>query len=341
MVDATHISYLADDRSYYSLLKKDIHHKAQEAGFGEKKLAALDLVLAEMTSNLHKYSTGGEILAGVLQDELGKYIEVVCMDSGPGVLDIGKMMVDGFSTTNTMGNGLGSMKRLADRFDIFSMKGWGTIVMCRIYKDDVSHAHRTASANTLEIRPLVVSKTGESVSGDGTYYHNYGKNVKLLVADGLGHGSEANHAVNEAVAAFKECYTDTPVEQLRYIHQKIRKTRGMVGTIANFNLETKMLDIAGIGNISAKFLRMGGESKNHISYNGIIGHNIPNTMNGQHIAFADYNMLILCSDGIRSRWEVSKYQGIFKCDSAILAAAIYKDYARRTDDMSVVIVKLK
>ncbi|WP_158825468.1 SpoIIE family protein phosphatase [Mucilaginibacter lacusdianchii] len=340
MVDATHISYPADDRSYYSLLKKEIHNKAQEAGFSEKKLNTLDLVLAEMTSNLHKYTIGGEILAGILTDAQGDYMELICMDSGPGIADINKMMVDGFSTTNTLGNGLGSIKRLSDKFDIFSVKGWGTIVLSRVYKTEVINK-RSGGTNNLEIRPLVIAKTGEQVSGDAVFYRASGKNLKLMLADGLGHGKEANQAVNGAVQAFIESYQDNPIEQLRYIHQKIRKTRGMVGTVVNFNLESKTLEIAGIGNISAKFLGLGGDSKNHISYNGIIGHNIPNTMNSQQITFSDYNLLILCSDGIKSRWDIAKYQGIHKCDSSILAAAIYKDYSRRTDDTSVVVVKLK
>ncbi|MBS7564433.1 SpoIIE family protein phosphatase [Mucilaginibacter sp. Bleaf8] len=339
MVDATHTSYPADDRSYYSLLKKDIHHKAQEASFDAKKLAALDLVLAEMTSNLHKYATGGEILAGLLHDQYGEYLEIICIDNGPGMADVAKVMIDGYSTTNTMGNGLGSMKRLSDRFDVFSIKGWGTIILSRIYKNELKTP--IAAIRYPEIRPLVVAKTGEVVSGDGIYCSASGKIVHLMVADGLGHGKEANLAINEAANAFRSSPFSSPVERLRYLHQSIRKTRGMVGIVAAINMDTKSIEIAGIGNVAAKFLNFGGLVKNHISYNGIIGHNIPNTMNDQQVSIADYNLLIFCSDGIKSRWDISKYQGVHKCDPALLAAAIYKDFSRRTDDTSVIVVKLR
>jgi hypothetical protein len=78
-----------------------------------------------------------------------------------------------------------------------------------------------------------------------------------------------------------------------------------------------------------------------MSYNGIVGYNIPNTMNDQQYPSELYNQLILCSDGIKTRWDLSKYSVISRYDPTVLAAAIYKDHARRNDDMSVVVVKIK
>ena len=339
MVDATHTSYPAGDRSYFAILKKDIHHKAQAAGFNTSKLAEIDIVIAELTSNLHKYAVDGEILVGTGRDRYGDYMEIITIDNGPGMADPAKMLQDGFTTGTSMGHGLGSIKRLSDRFDLYSLKGWGTILLSRIYKE--TPVKKPSSAGVFEIKPLVVAKTGETVSGDGTYYTAIGKTVKMLVADGLGHGPDANFAVNEAAKNFKTCLYQSPVEILRYLHQSIRKTRGMVATVVTFDLENKSLQIAGIGNIASKFLHLGGDVKNHISYNGIVGHNIPNTMNSQQYNFADYSLLILCSDGIKSRVDFSKYKGIGKYDCMVLAAAIYKDFCRRTDDTSVVVVKLK
>ena len=45
------------------------------------------------------------------------------------------MMQDGMSTTNTMGHGLGSIKRLSDTFELYSQPGWGTIILSRIYNE--------------------------------------------------------------------------------------------------------------------------------------------------------------------------------------------------------------
>jgi hypothetical protein len=247
-----------------------------------------------------------------------------------------KMMLDGVSTTNTMGHGLGSIKRLSDVFELYTLTGWGTIVLSRIYNDP-----KDAKKNyKINIRPIIVAKPGETKSGDGMAIRQTDKYLKLMLADGLGHGPEANHAVNEAAACFKIFPDYSPIETLRFIHQNIKKTRGAVVNILCYDFETKLWTSAGIGNIATRML---GPSamRNHMSYNGIVGHNIPNTMNDQTYPADQYNQVVLCSDGIKTRWDISKYPMISKHDIAVLSAAIYKDHARKTDDMSVVVAKLK
>ncbi|MXV53181.1 SpoIIE family protein phosphatase [Pedobacter sp. HMF7647] len=337
MVDATHISFNANDRSYFSLIKKEIRLMATEAGLSPARLNELDLIVSEMTSNLFKYCSDGEILAGVFSADGTNYVEVICIDNGPGILNPTKMMKDGISTTNTLGHGLGSINRLSDAFDLYSQVGWGSILLSRVYNKPPK---KTAGKENIIIRPIVISKPGEKTSGDGFAYKTTSRYIKLMLADGLGHGPEANKAANEAAAAFRIFPDYSPTETLRFIHSSIKKTRGAVINVVGYDLESKTWASTGIGNI---FLRLIGPGtfKNHMSYNGIVGHNIPNTMNEQYYKADQFNQLILCSDGIKTRIEQSRYPLVQKYDPTILAAAIYKDHARRNDDMSVVVVKIK
>ena len=183
---------------------------------------------------------------------------------------------------------------------------------------------------------LVVAKPGETVSGDGCYRLTTREGlVKLMVADGLGHGPEANRAVSEAARAFAEFKSESPVEILRHLHQEIKKTRGMVATIAIVDPVRKIWRLCGVGNISTRLTGL-HQSKSYMPYNGIVGHNIPSTMNDQELTMQDFQQIMLCSDGIRSRWEYAKPAGS-KYDLTLQAAAIYKDFGRKTDDMSVII----
>jgi len=336
MVDATHTSFAAHDRSYFSLLKKDIHRMAHEAGISAERLNEIDIIVAEMTSNLFKYSDDGELLVGVFPNAGSPYVELICIDNGPGMANPNRMMQDGVSTTNTMGHGLGSIKRLSDNFELYSQPGWGTILLSRVYNDPKA----AKKSPELIIRPLVVCKPGEVKSGDGFVMKRTDHYIKLMLADGLGHGPDANFAVNEAADVFKVFPEYSPTETLRFIHSSIKKTRGAVINITGYDFATKTWSSAGIGNIAVK---MSGpvQSKNHMSYNGIVGHNIPGTMSDQQYTADQYNQVILCSDGIKTRWDSSKYPLIQKYDQAVLAAAIYKDFARRNDDMSVIIAKIK
>jgi anti-sigma regulatory factor (Ser/Thr protein kinase) len=336
MVDATHISFAADDRSYFSLIKKEIHRLATDAGINANRINELDLIVAEMTSNLYKYSDDGEILMGTFANGGSPYVELISIDNGPGMVNPARMMVDGVSTTKTLGHGLGSMKRLSDTFELYSQPGWGTIVLSRVYSDP----EKVKVSDEVIIRSIVVSKPGEKTSGDGFVYKKNDKYLKMMLADGLGHGPEANKAINEAAAAFRVFPDYSPTETLRFIHGNIKKTRGAVINIVGYNFEEKKWSSAGIGNIAA---RMFGpvNFKNHMSYNGIVGHNIPNTMNDQQYPADEFNQVMLCSDGIKTRIDLAKYPLMYKYDLSVLAAAIYKDHARKNDDMSVIIAKVK
>jgi anti-sigma regulatory factor (Ser/Thr protein kinase) len=337
MVDATHVSFAADDRSYFSLIKKEIHRAAAQAGINDSRINELDLIVAEMTSNLFKYSEGGELLMGVFANGGSPYIELISIDNGPGMINPARMMQDGVSTSNTMGHGLGSMKRLSDTFDLYSMTGWGTIVLSRVYN---SPPAKTRPADRISVYPIVVSKPGETCSGDGFVYKKTDKYFKVMLADGLGHGVEANKATNEAAAAFKVFPDFSPTETLRFIHSSIKKTRGAVINVLGYEFDKNTWTSAGVGNIAVRFFAP-TDFKNQMSYNGIVGHNVPGSMNDQHYAASEFNHVMLCSDGIKTRIDFGKYPQIYKHDPSVLAASVYKDHARRSDDMSVVIIKAK
>lgn len=336
MVDATHTSFRADDRSYFSLIKKEIHRLATEGGIPAARINELDLIVAEMTSNLFKYSDDGELLMGVFANNGNPYVELISIDNGPGMMNPSRMMQDGISTSNTLGHGLGSMKRLSDTFELYSQIGWGTIVLSRVYSDP----ENVKEKNMVVMRPIVVYKPGERTSGDGFVYKKTDKYLKMMLADGLGHGPEANLAVNEAATAFKVFPDYSPTETIRFIHSAIKKTRGAVMNILCYDFGRKVWTSAGVGNIAARIFGP-VNFKNQMSYNGIVGHNIPNTMNDQDYQTDEYNQVMLCSDGIKTRIDMARYPMMYKYDLTILAAAIYKDHARRNDDMSVVIAKVK
>jgi hypothetical protein len=126
---------------------------------------------------------------------------------------------------------------------------------------------------------------------------------------------------------------------IRAINVGVRKTRGLVGTAAVFSLDEKCWRLCGVGNIAAKINSL-SSSKDFDSYNGIIGLNVPRSLNAQEIAYEKGQYLILCSDGIKSKWDTVKFPAIQRYDGSILSASILKDFARLTDDMSVAVCKV-
>lgn len=329
-----HLCFTVADRSYFALLKKEIHAVAVKAGFSEMRTGEIDIIVAEMVSNLVKHGNGGRLLVKLVKEQNIEGIELISIDDGEGIADVNRMMTDGASTTNTLGHGLGAIKRLSNVFQVYSQKGWGTILLSRVFKEELPYQKKTN-----EIRSIVIAKPGEEKCGDAFYCRIGSHAIRLFLGDGLGHGAEAAVAVNTAIQSFKFLKEESAADTIRELHKTVRKTRGLVGTAALYLKEQKRWRICGVGNICTRLLS-GIEVKNSMAYNGIIGHNIPNTMKDQELEAENAQVLLLCSDGIKTKWDMTKFPGVLKYDLSILAAVIFKDYARHTDDMSVVAVRL-
>jgi len=50
-------------------------------------------------------------------------------------------------------------------------------------------------------------------------------------------------------------------------------------------------------------------------------------------------LLILHSDGIGTRWDLGAYPGLHLQPAVMIAAVLYRDFSRRRDDATVVVVK--
>ncbi|GAB4093078.1 ATP-binding SpoIIE family protein phosphatase [Flaviaesturariibacter terrae] len=336
MVSVATLRLSAADRSYFAILKKEVHALAVSAGFGTQRLAELDIVVAEVVSNLGKHAGGGEVFVRAIEEKGFQGIELVAVDKGPGIADLKSMMLDGTSTKSTLGHGLGAIQRLADQFQIYTQPAWGTLLLARLFDGDWK-APKTRVP--VEIRSLVVPKPGETACGDGFYAKESREHVKLLLGDGLGHGPEAALAAQKAIEAFRKCPDESPAAILRFIHQEVKRTRGLVATVAVFDIKKKQWSICGVGNIAARFFSPSGP-RNHTPYNGIVGLNMPNTLNDQLIPYERGQSLVLCSDGIKTKWDLMALPGILRNDLALLNAALFKEFARQTDDMSVASCKL-
>jgi len=323
------------DRSYLNILKKDILKIGQKVELSPKKLAELDLIVSEIATNLLKHAGGGEIIVRPLTETNNRGVELLSIDKGPGMTDPAKMIEDGVSTTNTLGHGLGSIKRLSDQFQLYSVKGWGTVLLSRVFQQPPE----SFPVSKIGVYPIVLNKPGESVCGDAYAFKFNPYFVKVMLADGLGHGPLANQASEKACEVFRKSAFNNPSDIINDIHKQVKDTRGLVATAAVYDIVNKIWKICGVGNISTRQCNA-ITSKTHMPYNGIVGLNISSRLESQTIRNETGGYMVFCSDGISTRWETSKHPSVFKYDLSILAAVIYKDYARHSDDMSVIVVKV-
>ena len=100
-------------------------------GFSQGDATVISAAISEIARNMLDYAQGGEI--HIVPAERGELrgVEIVCCDSGPGIPDVAQAMLDGHSTSGSLGLGLPGSRRLMDEFDIRSEPGLGTIVTMR------------------------------------------------------------------------------------------------------------------------------------------------------------------------------------------------------------------
>ncbi|MCW3075800.1 MAG: hypothetical protein JWO32_409 [Bacteroidetes bacterium] len=327
-------SYKVEERSYVSFIKREIHNLII-TDFKPKRTAEIDIVISEVTSNLIKHAGAGELLYRLSEEDEQPVFEIICIDKGPGIKDLKHAMKDGVSTSKTLGQGIGAITRLSNFSQIYTQPENGTIVYCRFNKS----RDYTAPKTNIVVRSLNVPIATETVSGDNMAIRYFKTKTLIFAGDGLGHGPNAKEAVDGAIAVFKESMTADPCEMIREMHRHVKKTRGLVGTVAILDHVTKKWEICGVGNISTR-LQNGLEYKNYVSNNGVIGLNIPTRLQNTIMMMEKYQLLICCSDGIKTSWDLAKYPSILKFDPMIIAAVLYKDHNRRTDDSSILIVKI-
>ena len=336
-MDNTFSTYKIDDRSLIAFIKREIHNLALQIGFTPHRAAETDIIVAELTSNLIKYANGGELLYRAHLENEQNQIEIYCLDNGVGFENVAKIMNDGYSSSNTLGHGLGSIKRLSNDFQIYSMKNWGCVQYVKICeKTDFQSPPLKPGLNSTTI---AVNYPGEKFCGDGYYVKHSSKGFQIFVGDGLGHGESANEAAQLAIKVFRQTITWDPAEILREIHSKVKKTRGLVATIASVDYKSEVWNVCGIGNINTRIFN-GLENKTYTPYNGIIGHNIPRTLNNTIVPYKKHQIIIMHSDGLRTRWNLNDMTSIFKHSPGIIAASLLKENIRGTDDATILAGKI-
>lgn len=336
-MDNHYTAYPITDRSFIAYTKRDIRLRAGKARFTETQLAEIDLIVSEICTNLVKHAHGGELWARITANSGDvDSLEILCLDNGPGFEDTATAMRDGFSTKQTLGHGLGSIARLSNVFQIMSRPGWGTVLYCN--KSTLPSATDTGKRK-IDIKAVCVPKTGEKLCGDGYQVKTQGPRVQVFFGDGLGHGEPAHQVVQEAITIFNETVEHDPAEMIRIIHTKVRKSRGLVCTIACLDVRENMWKVCGVGNIMTR-VYTGITYKGCMGYNGVVGMNIPRVLANSVLNAERNQRLVMCSDGIRSGWEISKSPGILRYDNALIAAYIHKEYSRKTDDTSVLVATL-
>ena len=306
-------------------------------GFDETAAGRVAIAVTELATNLVKYGASGEILLGTFDDETGAGLEVIALDKGPGFSNIPEMMRDGHSTGGSAGTGLGAIQRQTQAFDIASWPGRGTTILARFVREAKSGKARAGETFHPLFGGVAIPLRGEIVCGDAFATRSDANGWTMLLADGLGHGTSAAQASNEAVRLFHASETDDPSEILAAVHAGLRHTRGAAVSVARYEADRAAINFAGIGNVAGAIV-LGGEIKRTVSLVGTAGH-VARRIQSFTYPFPPSSSMIMCSDGIATSWSLAAYPGLLGAHPSVVAAVIYRDFARGRDDAAVLVAR--
>lgn len=305
---------------------------ARQLGFDETRTGMLALIITEAATNIVKHAGRGEIILRTILQESAYGVEVLAIDSGAGITNLTASIRDGESTAGTYGIGLGAIHRLADAFDLHSVSGRGTVLWAQLW----ARADMQLSAQW-DIGVVCLPIASEEACGDDWSTISKPNSITILVADGLGHGPDAARASHAAVEVLLQKADAYPATVIREAHSALAGTRGAAIAVVQINASLEQLRFSGIGNVEACIID-GEVSRHMMAHNGIVGSNLRKVQEFT-VPWMTDSTLVMHSDGLGTRWNLAGYPGLCACHPAVIAATLYRDFVRRRDDVTVLVLR--
>ncbi|MDP2901830.1 MAG: ATP-binding protein/SpoIIE family protein phosphatase [Methylovulum sp.] len=311
---------------------------ALQLGFSSAAQEQIVLVVSELASNLIKYAGRGTVNLQTLAESDRAGILISSHDRGPG-FDAGKALADGYSSSGTLGIGLGSVKRMVDVMEIHSRQGGhsGTDIICKKWLPAPFVAPKYLVC-PLDIGAVSRPKQGFDVNGDAYLIkREHSGSCLIAVIDGVGHGARAQRAARTA-EHYIDHHSDQPIPGIfRGIDLACQATSGVVMALAYFDHGNSTLTFASIGNIEAKVV--GGDEKvSLLLKRGILGRQAPAPIISRH-RWSPGQALVLHSDGVSSRWNWHEFAHLGEKPAQFIAEQMHRKLQKDSDDATLIFVK--
>ena len=307
---------------------------AEILDFSDETAGRLALAVTEAGTNIARHASSGMVVLRALEHGGALGIEMLALDSGPGIGNVTESLRDGHSTAGSSGTGLGAIRRMSDGFDVYSRPGKGVAMRCEVW-NGVPRAPHPA----LAVGAVSTAKPGEDVCGDAWVVIRDRLQWAILVVDGLGHGADAAAAARAATAAVAGGAGHGAARIMDNVHGALRSTRGAAAAVATLRMETHTGEFCGVGNVSC-LTRVAGRTRSLVSQNGILGHQVRKTTE-MSFPFPGGALLVMHSDGIATRWQFDDYPGLESRHPGVIAGVLYRDFRRERDDATILVARLE
>ncbi|MFJ9040773.1 ATP-binding protein [Streptomyces sp. NPDC102406] len=309
-----------------------VHHAASLArdaarasGLDATAVERAAVLTTELAGNLLRHAVDGAVYVQRLPQNGG--LDVVAVDRGPGMASPDRAMTDGYSTTGTLGSGMGAARRLADELALRTLPGVGTLICARFRAPDAAPARADLGLVCLPLR-------GEEACGDSAAVADAPGGRTAVVVDGLGHGVEAAEASAAAVRVFHEGPERPLPELLGAMDRALRGGRG--AAVGLLRLRPGTAEHCGIGNVRLLLVGHDGVGPRAAGQPGVVGWNMPRPL-PRSLSMPETSAAVLHSDGIAARWPDTATPFLLGLPPRLLAAALGHGHRSVRDDATALV----
>jgi negative regulator of sigma-B (phosphoserine phosphatase) len=184
---------------------------------------------------------------------------------------------------------------------------------------------------------------GEERSGDLAVLAPYPGGALVAVIDGLGHGDAAADAAEAAAEILREHPGEAPQALFERCHRALRKTRGVVMTLAWFDLDARRLRWVGVGNVEARLLRAGARTDglppsppSPLVLGGVVGYQLPKAIRAGRVALEPGDAVVFATDGVTADYSAVLDPAL---DAQAQADRVLRAHGKGSDDALAVVVR--
>jgi len=195
------------------------------------------------------------------------------------------------------------------------------------------------SKSGVELGVASATLAGQSESGDRYVYERFADGVLLALVDGIGHGPEAAAAAEAACAILRTHASEPVIALAEHCHWGLRLTRGVVMSLAAFDLRNNSMTWLGIGNVQGALRRFRwpiDQSEELLFLRaGVVGSQLP-PLQASVLPVFPGDLLVLATDGVQSGFapQITSREA-----PTLTAQAILDRYNKRTDDALVLVAR--
>lgn len=191
-------------------------------------------------------------------------------------------------------------------------------------------------------RPL----RGEAVSGDQHLVAGFPGGVLVAVIDGLGHGPSAEAAARAAIEVLKEEPARPVADLMARCDTALGRLRGVVMSLASFEVTTASMSWIGVGNVEAALIRcLTGQAvlrERLLLWGGIVGQS-PGRLRPATLKMVRGDVIVFTTDGIAADFLSETFLAKVRSGESTeeLANHVLERHAQERDDALVLVARYR